>query len=93
MERLGRVTWPVGRDHDLGGVFSGRAQRELPRYKAYNLLFRPTGRGDLLNRPYLPQPFNVSTSSSASQLPCLEKSGEMQHGKERDDKCRDEDQG
>jgi hypothetical protein len=22
-----------GWDHDLGGVFSGRAQRELPRYK------------------------------------------------------------
>jgi len=32
MERLGRATWPVGRAHDLGGVFSGRAQRELPRY-------------------------------------------------------------
>ena len=26
-----------GWDHDLGGVFSGRAQRELPRYKADQL--------------------------------------------------------
>jgi hypothetical protein len=28
MERLGRATWPEGWDHDLGGVFNGRAQRE-----------------------------------------------------------------
>ena len=40
MERQGRganrtcISWPVGRDHDLGGVLSGRAQRELPRYEA-----------------------------------------------------------
>jgi predicted RNase H-like HicB family nuclease len=31
-ERAGRHGWWVG-DHDLGGVFSGRAQRELLRYK------------------------------------------------------------
>src|SRR5262249_6315166 len=49
MERLGRVTWPV--DHDLGGVFSGRAPRELPRYKAYRLPFHPTGRGGSPHRP------------------------------------------
>jgi hypothetical protein len=24
--------WPVGRAHDLGGVFSGRVRREQPRY-------------------------------------------------------------
>src|SRR5207247_5418467 len=34
MERTGSATWPEGWDRDLGGVFSGRAQRELPRYKA-----------------------------------------------------------
>ena len=28
MERLGRATWQKGWDHDLGGVFNGRAQRE-----------------------------------------------------------------
>ena len=33
MEREGRATWPVGWGHDLGGVFSGRERRELPRYK------------------------------------------------------------
>ena len=28
IERLGRATWPVGGDHDPGGVFSGRVLRE-----------------------------------------------------------------
>ena len=28
MELMGSATWPVGWDHDLGGVFSGRAMRE-----------------------------------------------------------------
>lgn len=27
---MAAVTWPVGRDHDLGGVLSGRAVREQP---------------------------------------------------------------
>ncbi len=34
MERKGRATWPVGWDHDLGGVFSGGAQWALPTYKS-----------------------------------------------------------
>ena len=49
MELLGKAIWPVGRAHDLGGVFSGRAQRELPRYNGANGMSDP-GSCDLLLR-------------------------------------------
>jgi hypothetical protein len=40
MERLGRATWPEGWDHDPGGVFNGRAQRELARYNNHRCAMR-----------------------------------------------------
>ena len=36
-QEVTRVLRPVGWDHDLRGVFSGRAQRELPRYNGHEL--------------------------------------------------------
>src|SRR6266567_5976069 len=36
MELMGSATWPVGWDHDLGGVFSGRAMREAAEIQILN---------------------------------------------------------
>jgi len=60
MERLRRATWPVGWDHDRGGVFSGREQRELSRYNG------ATGMSDMAG--YAARSSGRSSAAGAAEI-------------------------